>query len=70
MRPSRAALVTLTAAVLAACGDANPPPRPETDRAAVRADIVDLVADGQRPEGDTFTGVIAFARRDGCPAPG
>lgn len=36
------------------------------------ARLLDLVADGQRPEGDTFTGVIAFGRRDGCPvaAPG
>ncbi|WP_437100133.1 hypothetical protein [Streptomyces sp. enrichment culture] len=31
--------------------------------------FLELVADGQRPEGDTFTGVIAFARHDGCPAP-
>lgn len=32
------------------------------------ARLLDLVADGQRPEGDTFTGVIASARRDDCPA--
>ncbi|MFF9280366.1 hypothetical protein [Streptomyces griseosporeus] len=32
------------------------------------ARLLDLVADEQRPEGDTFTGVIASARRAGCPA--
>ncbi|MBM4824884.1 hypothetical protein HXP45_28025 [Streptomyces actuosus] len=32
------------------------------------ARLLDLVAEEQRPEGDTFTGVIAVARRDGCPA--
>jgi hypothetical protein len=32
------------------------------------ARLLDLVADEQRPEGDTFTGVIASARREGCPA--
>ncbi|MFF9025655.1 hypothetical protein [Streptomyces eurythermus] len=30
--------------------------------------LLELVADGQRPEGDTFTEVIAFARQGGCPA--
>ncbi|MGV9272493.1 hypothetical protein [Streptomyces griseosporeus] len=153
MRRSRAVLTTVTAAVLAGCGGAHPPPEAgPDDRALVRADVtvaldalgsghpqvvsvprpaarpctvvallqtreapraaatariaavltgrgwrqqsdgdervftrarwqldvdagvwpyarlLGLVADGQRPEGDTFTGVLAVARRDGCPA--
>ncbi|MFE2265730.1 hypothetical protein [Streptomyces griseosporeus] len=155
MRRSRAVLTTVTAAALAGCGGAHPPPEAgPDDRALVRADItvaldalgsghpqvvsvprpaarpctvvvllatreapradatariaavlagrgwrqagaplgdervytrarwrldvgagtwpyarlLDLVADEQRPEGDTFTGVIASARREGCPA--
>ncbi|MFE9905634.1 hypothetical protein [Streptomyces achromogenes] len=30
--------------------------------------LLELVADGQRPQSDTITGVIAFARHGGCPA--